>query len=87
MTAYQDIQCAKFSTISKPIIIDDFVFIGIRSTILSGVELANGCVVASNSCATKSIKKYEVVGGVPAIKIGTRNRDLDYSIIYRPLFQ
>lgn len=42
------------------------VWIGCYSTILEGVEIGNGAVIASNSVVTKSVPPYAVVGGNPA---------------------
>ena len=51
---------------TKPIIIDDEVWIGCRSIILKGVHIGKGAVVAAGSVVTKNISAHTVVGGVPA---------------------
>ncbi len=38
----------------------------VRCTLLPGVEVGDGCVVAACSCVNKSIEKDTLVGGVPA---------------------
>lgn len=48
------------------IIIDDDVWIGYRSTILSGVHIGQGAVVAAGSVVAHDVPPYAVVGGVPA---------------------
>ena len=48
------------------IIIDDDVWIGHRATILSGVHIGQGAVVAAGSVVTNDVAPYAVVGGVPA---------------------
>lgn len=48
------------------IIVDDDVWIGCRSTILSGVHIGQGAVVAAGSVVTKDVPPYAIVGGVPA---------------------
>jgi len=48
------------------IIIDDDVWIGCGSIILSGVHIGQGSVVAAGSVVTKDIPPYAIVGGVPA---------------------
>lgn len=50
---------------SYSIIIRDGCWIGARSTILGGVTIDNGVVVASCACITKSIGESVLVGGVP----------------------
>lgn len=41
-------------------------WLGTRSTILPGVTIGSGCVVAAGSVVTKSIESNTLVGGVPA---------------------
>lgn len=48
------------------IVVDDDVWIGYGSTILSGVHIGQGAVVAAGSVVTKDIPPYAIVGGVPA---------------------
>lgn len=48
------------------IIVEDDVWIGYGSTILSGVRIGQGAVVAAGSVVTKDIPPYAIVGGVPA---------------------
>lgn len=48
------------------IIVDDDVWIGFRSTILSGVHIGQGAIVAAGSVVTKDVPPYSIVGGVPA---------------------
>jgi len=48
------------------IIVDDDVWIGYGSVILSGVHIGQGAVIAAGSVVTKDIPPYAIVGGVPA---------------------
>ena len=48
------------------ITVGDDVWIGFRSTILSGVTIGQGAVVAAGSVVTKDVPPYAIVGGVPA---------------------
>jgi len=50
----------------KPIVIEDDVWVGMRSIILKGVTLGKGCVVAAGSVVTKDVAEMTVVGGNPA---------------------
>ncbi len=55
-----------------PIIIEDDVWIGANATILPGVILKKGLVVAANAVVTKTFEPYSVVAGVPAKLIKER---------------
>ncbi|EGH4468685.1 TPA: acyltransferase [Campylobacter lari subsp. concheus] len=52
--------------LSADIIIGDDCFIGNNVTILKGVKLGKGCVVANSSVVTKSFKENSLIGGNPA---------------------
>lgn len=48
------------------IYIDDDVWIGFGSTIMSGVSIGKGAVIAAGSVVTKNVPAYAIVGGIPA---------------------
>lgn len=48
------------------IVVDDDVWIGYRATIMSGVHIGQGAVVAAGAVVTKDVPPYAIVGGVPA---------------------
>ena len=48
--------------------------------ILHSVEIGEGAVVAAGAVVTKSIEPYTIVAGVPAKKIGERNKNLKYEM-------
>lgn len=52
--------------------IGDDTWIGNGCTILDGVNLGEGSVVAAGSVVTKSFPAYSVIAGVPAEKVDTR---------------
>lgn len=54
------------SNIIKPIVIHDFVTIGFNTTILSGVEIAEGCIIGANSFVNKDTKPWTFYSGSPA---------------------
>lgn len=47
-------------------------WIGSKVTILDGVQLGNGCIIAAGSVVTKSFPNNAVIGGVPAKLIKER---------------
>ena len=58
---------AKRSLYSKgPVVIEDDVWIGDKATILPGVTIGKGAVIAANSVVTKDIPPYSIAGGNPA---------------------
>jgi maltose O-acetyltransferase len=75
-----------FSYTGKHIKINDYVWIGSRATILPGIEIGKGAVVAAGAMVTKNVEPYSVVGGNPAKRIGTRNKRLTYNIDYKLSF-
>jgi len=51
----------------KPsVVIENDVWIGQNVTILRGVKVNNGAIIASNSVVTKDVPPYSIVGGIPA---------------------
>ena len=57
---------------AKPIIIHNDVWIGANVTIIGGVEIEEGSVIASQSLVNKNIPPYSVYGGIPAKHIKDR---------------
>jgi len=76
-----------FSAYSKPVIIDDYAWIGARAMILPGVRIGRGAILGSASTATRDIPDFCISAGSPAKTIGQRNRDLTYELVYFPYFQ
>jgi acetyltransferase-like isoleucine patch superfamily enzyme len=60
-----------------PIIIEDDVWIGTNSLLLSGVKVGKGAIVAAGSVITKDVPPYAIVAGNPAKVIKYRfNEDI-----------
>lgn len=85
-TMQHDVLSTDHALEGKSVIIDDNVWIASRATILPGVHIGKGAVVASCAVVSKDVPPYAIVGGVPAKVIGTRNKNLNYTLNYRPLF-
>lgn len=49
-----------------PVVIEDDVWVGANVTILKGVTIGRGSVVAAGAVVTKSCPPYSIIGGVPA---------------------
>nr|WP_321233994.1 acyltransferase [uncultured Psychroserpens sp.] len=48
------------------------VWIGANVSIMSGVNIGDGCVIAAGAVVTKDIPSYSIIGGVPAKIIKSR---------------
>jgi virginiamycin A acetyltransferase len=48
------------------------VWIGFNSTIMPGVKIGDGAIIATNSTVTKNVAPYTIVGGNPAKEIKKR---------------
>lgn len=86
-TMQHDVDDPNFAEVEGDVVIEDYVVIGTRVTILPGVHLGKGAVVASGAVVTKDVEPYTVVGGVPAVFIRNRNKDLKYTLKFARLFQ
>lgn len=52
--------------------IEEDVWIGANVVILKGVHINKGAVIAAGAIVNKTVPEYEIWGGVPAKRIGTR---------------
>jgi acetyltransferase-like isoleucine patch superfamily enzyme len=86
-TMEHDIDSPDFAEISAPVTIEDYCVLGTRVTILPGVTIGRGAVVASGAVVTKDVAPFTVVGGVPAVFIKKRNKDLRYTLKFARAFQ
>ena len=51
------------------------VWIGAGASVLRGVSVGDGAVIAAGAVITKDVEPYSIVAGVPAKKIGQRCDD------------
>ena len=52
--------------------IEEDVWLGANCTILQGITIHTGAVVAAKAVVTKDVLDYKIVGGIPAKEIGER---------------
>jgi acetyltransferase-like isoleucine patch superfamily enzyme len=72
---------AGFPLESRPVVIEDHVWIGMRAMILPGTIIGRGAVVAAGAVAKGTIPPMTIVAGIPARPIGTRPEEgLDYEL-------
>ncbi len=86
-TLEHDVHDDHHKDIGDDIIIEDFVWIASRVTILPGVRIGRGAVVASCALVNKDVPPMAIVGGIPAKILGTRKSALNYTLKYRPWFK
>ena len=64
-----------FDESSPQTTIGNDVWIGARATILSGIKIGDGAIIAAGAVVTKDVEPYTIVGGVPAKPIKKRFTD------------
>lgn len=57
---------------NRPVIIEDDVWVGHGATIMHGVRVGEGAIIAAGALVTRDVSAYSIVGGVPARKIKDR---------------
>ena len=85
ITGSHNIENCNFPVEFRPIVIQDYAWIGAGAILLPGVEIGEGSVVAAGAVVTKSVQPYSVVAGIPARKIKDRPKGLCYHCIM-PVF-
>lgn len=86
LTMSHDVNDPFFKTFTKEILIEDYVWIGIRSIINPGVIMKKGSVLGAFSMINKSVEEYTINVGIPAKQISMRNNELQYNLNYFPYF-
>lgn len=82
LTQDHDILSPDFAGRCKPVVIEDYVFIGVGAIVLPGVTIHKGAVVSAGSVVSQDVEPYCIVAGNPARPIGERIHDLNYTIDY-----
>lgn len=81
LTAQHDMNHPRFKYVSKRVVIEDHVWIGAKATIMPGVTVGRGAVVAAGAVVTRDVEPLTVVGGVPARPIAVRDdAAIDYEL-------
>jgi putative colanic acid biosynthesis acetyltransferase WcaF len=72
LTGNHNYKKAEFDLITKPIILEDGVWIGANTTVCPGVIAASHAVLTVGSTATKYLEAYSIYQGNPAVKVKER---------------
>ena len=81
-TLQHDINSKTFTSegMGGKVTVGNRAWISSRTTILPGCNIAEGVVVAAGAVVTKPIiDEFSIWGGVPAKKLGDRNKELSYT--------
>lgn len=62
----RDVDDPDFTPSFPPIVVDDYVWIGPRATVLGGVTIGIGAVIMAGAVVSRDVEPYTVVSGIPA---------------------
>lgn len=79
-TLQHDYDSPSYETKGAGVTIDDYAWVASRATILPGVHIGRGAVVATCAVVTKDVPPLAIVAGVPARVIGQRKDVMDYKL-------
>lgn len=79
---YSALQTSKWR-FHQPTVIGNDVWIGANAMVISGVTIGTGAVIGAGAVVTRDVAPYEIVGGVPAKKIGQRFDELTVERLLR----
>lgn len=79
-TLQHDYNDSDYKAIGGDVVIKDYVWLASRCTILPGITIGKGAVVATGAIVTKDVPDYAIVAGIPAKKINTRSVNLYYKL-------
>jgi putative colanic acid biosynthesis acetyltransferase WcaF len=66
LTGSHDLESSNFCLVTKPIVIENGVWVSTGARILPNVSLGEFSVVAAGAIVVKNVNPYEIVGGNPA---------------------
>jgi len=87
LTTQHNLNDPAFALQGRATVIEDHVWIGMRAMVLPGVKVGRGAVIAAGAVVTRDVAPLEIVGGVPAVRIGSRSLDPAYRLPNPPLFE
>ena len=77
-TEQHDHRSPDFGLVKKGVKVGNRVWIGCNVVVLPGVSIGEGAVCCAGCVVTKDVAPYDIVAGIPAKKIGERNRNITY---------
>jgi acetyltransferase-like isoleucine patch superfamily enzyme len=80
-TQQHEIDDPEFGVTGAPVVVGDRAWLSFRSTVLPGVTVGEGAVVAAGAVVTHDVPPFAIVAGVPARVVGQRGtQDLTYDL-------
>jgi acetyltransferase-like isoleucine patch superfamily enzyme len=80
-TVQHDHRDPRFSAHGGPVVVGDRAWLSFRCTVLPGVTIGEGAVVAAGAVVTRDVPSFAIVAGIPARVIGERTpRELTYDL-------
>ena len=73
--------------INSPVKISDFVWIGANVSVMPGINIGEGAVVAGGSVVARHVPNYAIVGGNPAVVIKYRDAELFENLKRMEMFE
>jgi virginiamycin A acetyltransferase len=74
---WQDAMQGKHYPVKGDTIVGNDVWIGHQATIMPGVRIGDGAIIAAHAVVTRDVEPYAIVGGNPAMNIRKRFSDED----------
>lgn len=79
-TLQHDWRDSRFDAVGAPVVVGDRAWLSFRATLLPGVTVGEGAVVAAGAVVTRDVEPYSVVAGVPARVVAQRPRGMAYEL-------
>jgi putative colanic acid biosynthesis acetyltransferase WcaF len=86
LTQQHDMQDGNYTTISKPVIIEDNCVIGSYVLIMPGARINEGGVVGAGSVVVKDIPEWQIAVGNPCQRVKARSKIINYKVGYKRHF-
>lgn len=74
-SAFHDLYERDVAPPSRPVVIEDDVWIGAKASVLPGVRIGRGSVIGAAAVVTRDVPPFSVVAGVPAKVIRQLDED------------
>jgi acetyltransferase-like isoleucine patch superfamily enzyme len=77
-TMQHDHRDPQFGVVARRVVVEDRAWLSFRCTVLPGVTIGEGAVVAAGAVVTADVPAFAVMAGVPAVQVSERPHELEY---------